>query len=33
MAPSLDGNGYYMVGADGALYAFGDAPFLGRVIS
>jgi hypothetical protein len=33
MAPSLDGNGYYLVGTDGALYAFGDAPYLGRVLS
>ncbi len=23
-------NGYWMVGADGAVYAFGDAPYLGR---
>ena len=32
MAPSADGNGYYLVGADGAIYAFGDATFLGRVV-
>jgi hypothetical protein len=32
MAPSLDGNGYYLMGMDGALYAFGDAPYLGRVV-
>jgi hypothetical protein len=32
MAASLDGNGYYLMGTDGALYAFGDAPYLGRVV-
>jgi hypothetical protein len=31
MAPSLDGDGYYLTGSDGAVYAFGDAPYLGRV--
>jgi hypothetical protein len=31
MTPSVDGNGYYMVGKDGAIFAFGDAPFLGRL--
>jgi hypothetical protein len=30
MAPSTDGNGYYMLGNDGAVYAFGDAAYLGR---
>jgi hypothetical protein len=30
MAPSTDGNGYYMLGNDGAVYAFGDALYLGR---
>jgi hypothetical protein len=32
MASSVDGKGYYMVGVDGAVYPFGDAPYLGRAI-
>jgi hypothetical protein len=31
MAPSASGNGYRLAGADGAVYAFGDAPFRGQV--
>jgi hypothetical protein len=29
MVPSSDGNGYFMVGADGGVFAFGDAKFEG----
>jgi hypothetical protein len=29
MVPSSDGNGYFMVGADGGVFAFGDAKFAG----
>jgi hypothetical protein len=29
MAPSVDGNGYYLLSSGGGIYAFGDAPFLG----
>jgi hypothetical protein len=31
LAPSADGAGYFMVGADGGVYAFGDAPYLGSL--
>lgn len=27
------GNGYYVVTADGAVFAFGDAKYLGRVVT
>ncbi len=30
MTASVDGYGYYMTSANGAVYAFGDAPYLGR---
>ena len=30
MAPSTDGNGYYLLDHVGGVYAFGDAPYLGR---
>ena len=29
MVPSHDDNGYFMVGADGGIFAFGDAKFEG----
>ena len=29
MAATADGNGYWLVAADGAIFAFGDAPFHG----
>lgn len=29
IAPSVDGRGYYLLGATGSVYAFGDAPYLG----
>ena len=29
MVPSADGNGYFMVGADGGVFTFGDAKFEG----
>ena len=29
MVPSSDGGGYFMVGADGGVFAFGDAKFEG----
>jgi len=31
MAPTPDGKGYWLVGADGGVFAFGDAPFLGSL--
>jgi len=31
MAATPTGNGYWLVGADGGVYAFGDAKFLGNV--
>ena len=30
MAPSVSGKGYYLLDAVGDVYAYGDAPFLGR---
>jgi hypothetical protein len=29
VAPSIDRGGYYLLAGDGAVYAFGDAPYLG----
>jgi len=29
MASTADGRGYWMVGSDGGIFAFGDASFLG----
>jgi hypothetical protein len=29
MAPTADGRGYWLVGSDGGIFAFGDAPFQG----
>ena len=29
MTPTADGQGYWLVGADGGVFAFGDAPFFG----
>jgi len=31
MAPKPEGAGYWEVGADGGVFAFGDAPFLGSL--
>jgi hypothetical protein len=31
MAPTADGNGYWLVAADGGIFAFGDAAFRGSV--
>lgn len=31
MASTPDGHGYWLVGADGGVYAFGDAPFEGSI--
>jgi hypothetical protein len=31
LAPSADGAGYWLVGADGGVYAFGDAPYTGSL--
>jgi hypothetical protein len=31
MAATPDAGGYWLVGSDGGLYAFGDAPFDGSV--
>jgi hypothetical protein len=30
MAPTVSGNGYYLISGPGAIYAFGDASFLGN---
>jgi hypothetical protein len=29
MAPTADGQGYWLVAADGGVFSFGGAPFLG----
>ena len=29
MAPTVDGNGYWLVASDGGIFAFGDADFYG----
>jgi hypothetical protein len=29
MTATADGHGYWLVAADGGVFAFGDAPFLG----
>jgi hypothetical protein len=29
IAPSADGNGYYLIDASGKVYNYGDAPYLG----
>ena len=31
MVPSNDGKGYLLIGADGGIFAFGDAPFDGSL--
>ncbi|HZU80074.1 MAG TPA: hypothetical protein VE991_09185, partial [Acidimicrobiales bacterium] len=31
LAPTADGNGYWVAAADGGVFAFGDAPFLGSM--
>ena len=31
MAATADGQGYWLVAADGGVFAFGDAPFLGSM--
>ena len=31
MAATADGHGYWLVAADGGIFAFGDAPFLGSM--
>jgi hypothetical protein len=31
MAPTRDGNGYWLAGADGGVFSFGDAPFWGSL--
>jgi hypothetical protein len=31
MAATPDGRGYLMVGADGGVFTFGDAPFFGSL--
>lgn len=31
MLPTLDGKGYWLVGSDGGVFAFGDAHFLGSI--
>jgi hypothetical protein len=31
MATSPDGAGYWLQGADGGIFTFGDAPFLGSM--
>jgi hypothetical protein len=29
IVPTSDGKGYWLIGSDGGVFAFGDAPFLG----
>ncbi|MHB1721018.1 MAG: hypothetical protein ACYCV1_12995, partial [Acidimicrobiales bacterium] len=31
MAPTPDGHGYWLVGADGGVFSFGDASFYGSM--
>ena len=31
MAPTQDGNGYWLVASDGGIFAFGDASFKGSM--
>jgi len=31
VVPTADGKGYWMVGSDGGVFAFGDAPYLGSL--
>jgi hypothetical protein len=31
LAPTPDGQGYWLVGADGGIFALGDAPFIGSL--
>ena len=31
MVPTPDGKGYWMVGSDGGVFAFGDAGFVGSI--
>jgi hypothetical protein len=31
VVPTLDGLGYWMVGSDGGVFAFGDAGYLGSL--
>ena len=31
MRSTLTGNGYFVLSADGGVYSFGDAPFLGSI--
>jgi hypothetical protein len=31
MAATADGRGYWMVGSDGGVFSFGDAPFFGSL--
>jgi hypothetical protein len=33
MADTRDGGGYWMVGADGGIFSFGDAHFYGSAVS
>jgi hypothetical protein len=32
IAPTPDGGGYWLIGADGGVFAFGDAPFIGSAV-
>jgi hypothetical protein len=32
IAATQTGNGYWLVGADGGVFAFGDAPFVGSAV-
>jgi len=29
--PSADAGGYWLIGSDGGIFAFGDAPFVGSL--
>ncbi len=31
LVPTADEQGYWLIGADGGIFAFGDAPFVGSL--
>jgi hypothetical protein len=31
LVPTADDSGYWLVGSDGGIFAFGDAPFVGSL--
>ena len=32
IAPTSSGRGYWLVAADGGMFAFGDSPFIGALV-